>query len=163
MAGILVTPKEALMAMLAESATFRAALGVSTSADARLHIHYNRLVAFDHHALRPYAIVATQGGAWPVTSGGARNHHLAEGTLWLYLSDRVRHADRDADARAFDTFAGGVLGDVADLSAEDDNLAIRDMTIELPPVCYSVAMEDASDQGPEAEFWCMSLLVEWGA
>lgn len=171
--GPLARPLILLAELVAESLTFRRAVGLedndSSAAEKLLYGEQGakRRVYWPTagsevarlKSLFPVAVVARAEGAfaYKLAAGGGRNYLVPEGGLRLILAARAEHAEQSAAQIAFENFAGGVLADIARLAASDGRLAIHEIREEGVGLGSSET-EDAATGEP---WWVGMYLVSW--
>lgn len=164
-AGPVSLPIYLLRRMVAKSATFRAAVGASTTAEALEHIYVKEV---DDTERRPCAVICTEGTRYQVIAGGSQVQLRADGEVFLYLTMDTPEAYFDDPTNAFLHFAnffGGVIDDVAALSGadqtEDSTFPDSDLSItgirDLP--CMECPREMWASLG---RYWLGAWVISWG-
>ncbi len=158
--GPLTTPLSKLAALVAESATFRAAVGAADSTAALTKIHFPCLATPYLRDALPCAVLQ-QGPSWSLeqVAGGSQNWlwPAPGSSIRLILADCDRYPkDLEASGVAFLNYCGGVLQDLADLAGRDDRLDVTGIRQEVAPVLPSQEEDKAG-----AVWWKASFLIAW--
>lgn len=160
-ASALALSKQKLITAISNSATFQAAVGVASAADALKAIYLAACLAKDEKefaSLRPFAVVGTAAELhYERDSGGTKNYLVASGAVYFYLAANDLDPTNPADSSVvWDNLLGGLIEDLEAVAALDDNLAIREMAIE------GYGHSDEDRRQAQQPFWYALVRVEWG-
>lgn len=151
---------EQLRAMFAASSTFQSETGgAGLAAD---HVYFESIPDPMAGGVYPFPVIAigfTEDYRQRLIAGGGQNQLRPSGTLTYSLMRKTPAAYIDNNAAAvmdFWNFAGGVLDDVAEMAADDDNLSI----VEISNIDTFEA--DAKYWDTLGKFWIANGLVFWG-
>ena len=162
--GPISKPVYNLQTLLANSAAFQTWVGATGTAEekvtaARARIYIAAKPGAD--VLRPHALIWV-GDEWDsaVSSGGAVQHFLDRGTLYMDFIDDVDEDDKDdhGDALlAFTNNVGAVIGEIEALAGSNGYLVVNRISKRMGPVRASVVEEDSL-----GDYYFFSFDVGWG-
>ncbi|HEY1064808.1 MAG TPA: hypothetical protein VGE52_01805 [Pirellulales bacterium] len=155
--------------MLANSATFQAQVKAADAAAALRHIYGFYLFDRDRKVCPPFAMIYPALGAapmWEKVAVGSRNRLRPSGAVdvaltdWIsFGSDGASGCDSEFDSEMlFLNFMDGVAGDLAAMSAVNDNLALSRIEFAVEPV--PDRPEESTPDNPGTWNGVLRLVVE---
>jgi hypothetical protein len=107
---------------------------------------------------RPAAIIEQGEFSWGVDSGGEQNYLLPAGSLKLTLTDNERVPGNYRDSAVeFLNFCDGVIQDLVEMAAQDDQLAIQGINQTRVPMRSHPTNEPA-----QLGYWSAEYEVLYG-
>lgn len=176
-----ITPKIVqLENMLAASAAFQAAIGVSTAEEAKLRIHYSYAIMGEEGSdpsenldklndQLPFAVILSHEQLnYAAVSWGAKHCLRAEGSMGVLLvfKDEVTGQDIDSNKDReilMSNFHGQVMDEVADQAAEEDCVPIDAISMDVPPMRSHPFTDAANDatRGELVPYYVVGYAVHW--
>jgi hypothetical protein len=166
--GPLMVPLSKLADMLAALTSVQARFGTPGNVPATLERVFFPMLedeqaqtAQDTLRVHLPCIVVGCGDKWSLKSvaGGHQNFLFpdqAGNSIRLLLGDKTRYEDRRSAYIDFGNWAGAVCQQLADVAAEDDNLAIMNIRQQTPPMLCSKEEENSGGL-----YFTASFFVDW--
>lgn len=134
--SMVLSPKEKLRELLAESGTLQAWFGAPGDIEAvKKRIHFSYFDDPNLRALRPFAVVMWDDFSMVKIAGGDRNYLWTRDSQLMVMiqTNEPNPKDPDEGDRDFEKKIGLVLEEITDLAGLDDRLAVSAVSLEQCP------------------------------